>query len=76
MLMAEYSKTFCPYPWIHVMTQPGSTVNLCCVATGQIKNDDGSVVLLSGGDEISSVWNNKHYKEIRRQMIEGERLEA
>lgn len=76
MLMAEYSKTFCPYPWIHVMTQPGSTVNFCCVATGQIKNDDGSVLMLSRGDEISTVWNNKHYREIRRQMIEGERVEG
>ena len=54
----------------------GSTVNFCCVATGQIKNDDGSVLMLSRGDEISTVWNNKHYREIRRQMIEGERVEG
>ena len=54
--MAEYSKTFCPYPWIHVMTQPGSTVNFCCVATGQIKNDDGSVV----SDNVTiTVYGNK-----------------
>ena len=37
--MSEYSKTFCPYPWIHVMTHPTSTVNFCCVATGQVKRD-------------------------------------
>ena len=72
----EYSKTFCPYPWIHVMTQPSSTVNFCCVANGQIKNDDGSILMLNKGDDISTVWNNNHYRKIRRQMIEGEQVEG
>jgi sulfatase maturation enzyme AslB (radical SAM superfamily) len=71
-----YSKTFCPYPWIHVMTQPSSTVNFCCVANGQIKNDDGSILMLNKGDDISTVWNNNHYRKIRRQMIEGEQVEG
>ena len=74
--MTDYSKTFCPYPWIHVMTQPSSTVNFCCVANGQIKNDDGSILMLNKGDDISTVWNNNHYRKIRRQMIEGERVDG
>jgi len=74
--MSEYSKTFCPYPWIHIMTQPSSTINFCCVASGQIKKDDGSILMLNKGDDISTVWNNNHYRKIRRQMVEGERVDG
>ena len=79
--MKNYSKTFCPYPWIHVMTQPSGTVNFCCVANGQIKTDDsfmefdgmqtGDVLLLSKGGDMRDVWNSKHYKHIRRQWTPG-----
>tara|TARA_B110000503_G_scaffold77277_2_gene119120 strand:- start:1763 stop:3022 length:1260 start_codon:yes stop_codon:yes gene_type:complete len=58
------------------MTQPSSTVNICCVATGQIKKDDGSILMLNKGDDISTVWNNNHYREIRKQMIEGDRVDG
>ncbi len=54
--MTEYSKTFCPYPWIHVMTQPSSTVNFCCVANGQIKNDE--MILNEFGQIAYSEWLN------------------
>ena len=84
MTGTKYSKTFCPYPWIHVMTQPSGTVNFCCVANGQIKTDDsfmefdgmqtGDVLLLSKGGDMRDVWNSKHYKHIRRQMDTGERV--
>jgi len=58
------------------MTQPSSTVNICCVASGQIKKDDGSILMLNKGDDISTVWNNNHYREIRKQMIEGDRVDG
>ena len=66
------SKTFCPYPWISVMTQPTGTVSWCCVARDNFKNDDGSMVDLNRGHKIESVWNNNHMKNIRKDMIEGE----
>jgi hypothetical protein len=58
------------------MTQPSSTINICCVASGQIKKDDGSILMLNKGDDISTVWNNNHYREIRKQMIEGDRVDG
>jgi len=67
----EYSKTFCPYPWISVMTQPTGTVSWCCVGRDNFKNDDGSMVDLNKGHKIESVWNNNHMKKIRKDMIEG-----
>ena len=68
----EYSKTFCPYPWIHVMTQPTGTVSWCCVARDNFKNDDGSMVDLNRGHKIEDVWNSNHMRKIRKQMIEGD----
>jgi sulfatase maturation enzyme AslB (radical SAM superfamily) len=58
------------------MTQPSSTINFCCVANGQIKKDDGSILMLNKGDDISTVWNNNHYRKIRKQMVEGERVDG
>ena len=72
----EYSKTFCPYPWIHVMTQPTGTVSWCCVARDNFKNDDGSMFDLNRGDRIETVWNNDHMRKIRKQMIEGETVKG
>ena len=72
----EYSKTFCPYPWIHVMTQPTGTVSWCCVARDNFKNDDGTMFDLNKGDRIESVWNNNHMRKIRKQMIEGETVKG
>ena len=72
--MSDYleSKTFCPYPWISVMTQPTGTVSWCCVARDNFKNDDGSMVDLNRGHKIESVWNSNHMKKIRKEMVEGE----
>lgn len=70
--MEKYSKTFCPYPWISIMTQPTGTVSWCCVARDNFKNDDGSMVDLNKGHKIESVWNSNHMRKIRKQMIEGD----
>ena len=70
--MEEYSKTFCPYPWISIMTQPTGTVSWCCVARDNFKNDDNTMFDLNKGDKIETVWNNNHMRKIRKQMIEGE----
>ena len=68
----DYSKTFCPYPWIHVMTQPTGTISWCCVARDNFKNDDGSMFDLNRGHKIEDVWNSNHMRKIRKQMIDGE----
>ena len=68
----EYSKTFCPYPWISIMTQPTGTVSWCCVARDNFKQDDGTMVDLNRGHKIEDVWNSNHMRKIRKQMIEGD----
>jgi MoaA/NifB/PqqE/SkfB family radical SAM enzyme len=70
------SKTFCPYPWLHVMTQPSGSVSWCCIASDKFKKDDGEFVNLANGDRIEDVWNSNHMKQIRQQMLDGERVEG
>ena len=81
--MSEYSKTFCPYPWIHVMTHPVGTMSFCCVASNQLKHDGleeadgvqtGVPFNLAVGDKMSDAWNGEHMKMIRRQMDTGEHV--
>ena len=67
----DYSKTFCPYPWIHVMTQPTGTISWCCVARDNFKDDEGQMVDLNRGHKIEDVWNSNHMRKIRQEMIEG-----
>ena len=60
----EYSKTFCPYPWIHVMTQPTGTVSWCCVARDNFKNDDGSMYFKEAvrkGSKLIIINNSEAY---------------
>ena len=68
------SKTFCPYPWISIMTQPTGAANFCCVARDQFKNDDGTMFNLNKGDKIEQVWNSNHMREVRKQMATGENV--
>ena len=82
--MSEYSKTFCPYPWIHVMTQPVGTLSFCCVAGNNLKQDEGFTefdgmqlgvpFMMDKGAKMSDAWNGKHMKHIRRQMDVGEKV--
>ena len=81
--MAKDSKTFCPYPWIHVMTHPVGTMSFCCVASNQLKHDGlievdgvqtGKAFLLGEGDKMSDAWNGEHMRMIRRQMDTGEHV--
>lgn len=83
MLMGKDSKTFCPYPWIHVMTHPVGTMSFCCVASNQLKHDGlkeadgvqtGKAFLLGEGDKMSDAWNGEHMRMIRRQMDTGEHV--
>jgi len=70
------SKTFCPYPWIHIMTQPTGTASWCCVARDNFKNDDGTMFDLNRGHNIADTWNSNHMRKIRQQMLDGETVKG
>lgn len=82
------SKTFCILPWIHLSTRPNGKMRVCCTANassvgptqdkkyggevGVLKDAQGKPANLNTSDLLSS-WNNDYMKNIRLQMLNGEK---
>ena len=85
------SKTFCALPWMHLSTRPDGNMRVCCTANassvgatndkkhggqvGILKKDDGVPANLNNSDLMSS-WNNDYMKNVRLQMLNGEKPPA
>lgn len=75
----EYQKKpFCVLPWIHLATHPIGTVTPCCIAdmtngisTAAKPEDDRQLLFLSK-DSLDSIANSKRFKQVRKEMINGE----
>lgn len=82
------SNTWCILPWIHLSTRPNGHMRVCCTANassvgptndkehggevGILKNQDGKPANLNVTDLMSS-WNNDYMKNVRRQMLDGQK---
>ena len=69
--------TFCILPWMHLATNAGGTLRVCCNSTpgkNFIAKKDGKPYKLQK-DELEEAWNSETYKKIRTQMLNGERPE-
>jgi hypothetical protein len=82
------SDTFCALPWMHLSTRPDGNMRVCCTANassvgatndkkhggqvGLLRNDDGVPANLNNADLMSS-WNNGYMKNVRKQMLNGEK---
>jgi len=63
---AQQSSTFCLLPFMHMATKTDGDLKLCCRSwpIGNVKNAS-----------MKELWNSDVYKDIRRQMLNGERPE-
>jgi len=71
------SKTFCVLPWIHLATNASGNLRVCCNSTpgkNMILKPDGTPYKL-WRDDLYEAWHSDTYKEIRAQMLAGERPE-
>jgi hypothetical protein len=73
--MKKDSKTFCVYPWIHQVVLPPGTVGHCCVAKegGPVLDERGNRFKIPQ-TSLSQAWNSEHLREIRRKMVNGEKV--
>jgi len=71
------SDTFCVLPFMHVAVNPGGGYRVCCNSNPKdnkiMKDDDPSKSYRIYKDNIEDVWNSKHYQNLRKQFINGER---
>lgn len=69
------SKTFCVMPWNSLATNASGVYRVCCNSTpgkNTIRGDNGELLKIYT-HLPSEVWNAPTYKEIRQQMLAGER---
>lgn len=82
------SKTFCILPWIHLSTRPDGSMRVCCTAnasgvgkyktsghSGLLKDKEGRPSNLNNSDFLTS-WNSEYMKNVRFQMLNGEKPES
>jgi MoaA/NifB/PqqE/SkfB family radical SAM enzyme len=74
--MKEYSKTFCVYPWIELMINTSGTFDYCCLANPSQLKDKNNNQLKINKDSLKDVWNSDAMKDIRKNMIEGNKIKS
>ena len=68
----EISPTFCVYPWMETILDVHGVFAPCCAGEA-IKNKKGRVYNLVE-DRLEDFWNSWGLREIRRKMLEGEKV--
>jgi len=66
----KVSKTFCILPWIHQHTWPNGNVFPCCVSKSSLPLGNTSK------NTLEEIWNSDDSKELRRQLLNGEKPET
>lgn len=72
------SKSFCVLPWIHLATHPIGTVTPCCITdmtdgvSTAAKEDYDDHHLFLSKDSLDSITNSKRFRNLRKQMMDGE----
>lgn len=61
---------FCILPWLHMHVWPNGNAYPCCIADSD--EPFGNVKESS----IGQVWNDEKYKQLRRAMLNGEKLDC
>lgn len=64
----KQNSAFCMLPWIHMHAWPNGKALPCCIA-----DSDQSFGDLKK-DSIEDVWNSDRYKELRKAMLNGDKL--
>ena len=75
----EEKRFLCDLPWKHISVHPHGVCSVCCVSNHLHGQSAASRILPDGGYEkinisegIPAIINSDSFKEIRRQMVNGE----
>lgn len=66
------TSTFCIYPFKSLNITPGGSVKPCCAFMQEISSGAKSMSVYE--HSLPEIWNSDFMREVRRQMIAGERL--
>ena len=68
------SKTFCPYPYIHLHNFPDGRVAPCCDYKSDIKKDSGESFHIQE-DSISEIYKSNNLQQLRNKLDSGVQAE-
>ncbi len=71
----EISPTFCVYPWMEFILGPSPHIRFCCIANKVVRNEHGEAYAFEK-ISLEDYWNSYGLREIRKKMLNGERIEA
>ena len=75
--MANYNSknknTYCPFAWEHQMIDSDGSYRLCCIADDKIKDNNGKPFNVRGST-LEEVWNSEYMQNVRRSMLNGEKI--
>lgn len=66
------SETFCALPWTHISSRPNGNALVCCRSNSGIV-DTSNQPMNYGTHSIQDVWNSDHMKQLRLQMLAGQK---
>lgn len=69
------NNSFCALPWVHIATAPNGDIKPCCISLDTINKSDGTPFNL-GYDNLNEILNSTSYKELRKNMIEGNHIQG
>lgn len=71
--LLKESKTFCMFPWVHLMVTPEGQTFPCCVAVSDNVNSDGSTQHLGNTREksLQEMFHSEVMNDIRKDILNG-----
>nr|WP_298363939.1 twitch domain-containing radical SAM protein [Azospirillum sp.] len=72
--MARDNGSLCALPWVHLNISPDGDTTLCCQTGIQLRADDGRPLNVQT-HTLEAIWHSTAFKDVRRRMLAGERLE-
>ena len=65
----------CPLPWVHFSVNTDTSLRVCCNTDhgGHIRDESGEPLHLSDIDSLAEAVNRPSIKQLRQQMMSGER---
>lgn len=78
----DNTDTFCVYPWMHIATNNQGDYKLCCKADHSIPTNQAfeqkqkTSKMNASIDSLKDVWNSSYMKDVRKRMLNGERVDA
>ena len=71
------SSTYCLFPFTNLNSNTEGSVKLCCSINENIHaTDENNNELNFGTHGVEEIWNSQYMKDVRKQMLNGERPKA